>query len=138
LGMGGFAILPAITLYRQITWPIALVGAALVGAVVWHRWLRTSATVNRWGARARRKSGVASSLDIFFRGSGRAMRRKATTVRHTLAEVGRLRRRRVAVTELAVRLCRVGAQLVWSSIENVVLVFGGPRMGKSAWLASRI
>jgi hypothetical protein len=138
LGMGGFAILPAITLYRQITWPIALVGAAVVGAVVWHRWLRTSATVNRWGARARRKSGVASSVDIFFRGSGRAMRRKATTVRPSLAGVGRLRRRRVAVTELAVRLCRVGAQLVWSTIENVVLVFGGPRMGKSAWLASRI
>ncbi len=138
LGLGSLAVLPAITLYRQLTWPMLLAAAGLLGAVVWHRWARTSATVTRWGARARRKSGVASSLDIARKGSGRAMRAKAATVRPSLAELGRVRRRRVPVAETAVLLCRVGAQQVWSSIETVVLVFGGPRVGKSAWMAGRI
>lgn len=138
LGLGSFAVLPAMTLYQQLTWPTFVVAAGLLGAVVWHRWARTSATVTRWGARARRKSGVASSLDIVRKGSGRAMRAKAATVRPSLAELGRFRRRWVPVPEVAMLLCRVGAQQVWSSIETVVLVFGGPRVGKSAWLAGRI
>jgi hypothetical protein len=33
--------------------------------------------------------------------------------------------------EVAVPLCRVGPQRVWASIEDVTLVFGGPRTGKS-------
>lgn len=138
VALAGFAALPAVTLAKQISWPVAVVAAALVAAVVWHRWARTSATVTRWGARARRKSGVASSVDIARKASGRAMRAKAATVRPSTAELSRLRRRRLSVAEVAVKLCRVGAQWVWSAIENVVLVFGGPRMGKSAWLAGRI
>ncbi len=138
LGLAAFAVLPAVTLARQVTWPVGLAAAGVLTVVAWHRWVRTSATVTRWGARARRKSGVASSLDIARKASGRAMRAKATTVRPSTAELSRLRRRRMAVSHVAVQLCRVGAQWVWSSVENVVLVFGGPRMGKSAWLAGRI
>src|SRR3712207_7495966 len=36
------------------------------------------------------------------------------------------------------RSCRVGLLSVWSSIEDVTLVFGGPRTGKSQWLAGRV
>ena len=36
------------------------------------------------------------------------------------------------------RLCRAGLVSVWSSIEDVTLVFGGPRTGKTGWLAGRI
>lgn len=138
LGLAAFAVLPAVTLARQITWPVGLAAAGVLMAVVWHRWARTSATVTRWGARARRKSGVASSLDVARKASGRAMRAKAATVRPSTAELSRLRRRGLPIAEYAVQLCRVGLQWVWSAIENVVLVFGGPRMGKSAWLAGRI
>jgi type IV secretory pathway TraG/TraD family ATPase VirD4 len=138
LGLAAFAVLPAVTLSKQLTWPIAVPVAGVVALVVYHRWARTSATVNRWGARARRKSGVASSVDIARKASVRAMRRQAATVRPSLAEVGWRARQRVPVTELAVLLCRVAGQRVYSSIENVVVVFGGPRKGKSAWLASRI
>jgi hypothetical protein len=138
VGLAAFAVLPAITLTRQLTWPIALPALALGAFVAWHRWARTSATVTRWGARARRKSGVASSLDVARKASGRTMRNKAVTVRPSLAQASRRARRRVPVAEVAVLLCRVGAQRVWSSIEHVVLVFGGPRMGKSGWLASRL
>ena len=37
-----------------------------------------------------------------------------------------------------VGLCRAGGILVWASIEDVVVVFGGPLVGKSQWLAGRI
>ncbi|MGQ0480002.1 MAG: type IV secretory system conjugative DNA transfer family protein [Pseudonocardia sp.] len=138
LGLAAFAVLPAVTLAKQMTWPIAVSLAGLVGAVVWHRWARTSATVTRWGSRIRRKSGVASSLDIARFASARAMRAKAATVRPSLAGWSRWQRWRMPATEVAVPLCRVGFQRVWSSIEDVTLVFGGPRVGKSGWMAGRI
>lgn len=39
---------------------------------------------------------------------------------------------------MGVELCRVGLQRVWSSIEDVTLVFDGPRTGKTGWLAGRV
>jgi type IV secretory pathway TraG/TraD family ATPase VirD4 len=42
------------------------------------------------------------------------------------------------VVEVAVRLCRVGWVWVWCSIEDVTLIFGGPRTGKSGWLAGQV
>jgi type IV secretory pathway TraG/TraD family ATPase VirD4 len=138
LGLGGTAVLPAMTLVQQTSWPYLGAAAGLTGLVAWHRWARTSATVTRWGARVRRKSGVASSLDIHRHASAHAVRRTAGTVRPSFGQLSRRARRRMPTVETAVLLCRVGAQRVWSSIENVVLVFGGPRMGKSGWLAGRI
>ncbi len=41
-------------------------------------------------------------------------------------------------TAVGVELCRVGVQRVWSSVEDVTLVFGGPRTGKTGWLAGRV
>jgi type IV secretory pathway TraG/TraD family ATPase VirD4 len=137
-GMGAGALLPGMTLSHQVTPPIALAAAGVVGLVVWHRWSRTASTVTRWGARSRRKSGVASSLDIGRKASPRAMRARAATVRPSLTELSWRARRRLPVVEVAAMLCRVGAQTVWSSIENVIVVFGGPRMGKSTWLVGRI
>jgi len=121
--------------------PILLtVGAALAGVVVLalRRRTRTAATVSRWGATARRKSGVASTLDIVRFASFLAVRRKATVVRPSLAELSRWARVGVRTTEVAVPLCAVGRWRVWSSIEDVTLTFGGPRTGKSGWLAGRV
>lgn len=110
-------------------------GAGLVG---WCRWSHSSAVVSRWGRARRRKSGVASTLDIARVGSAVAMRRRATTVRPSLAQLSWKQRLREATTEVAVPLCRAGLLRVWASVEDVILVFGGPRMGKSGWLAGRI
>jgi type IV secretory pathway TraG/TraD family ATPase VirD4 len=44
----------------------------------------------------------------------------------------------VRVAEVAVRLCRTGLVSVWSSIEDVVVTVGGPRVGKTGWLAGQI
>jgi hypothetical protein len=139
VGLGSASVLPAVTVIEQASWLTLATVVVLTGGVAWHRWARTSATVMRWGARSRRKSGVASSLDILRWASGWSIRRRTATVRPSFAELPRLRRwQQVATTDVGVQLCRVGLQRVWASIEDVTLVFGGPRTGKSGWLAGRI
>ena len=126
---------------RTPVWLLVAVGF-LVAGLIWHRFTRTSATVSRWGARIRRKSGVASTFDVARVGSGIAMRRKAATVRPSLTPDGRLARwwQLVALPtcEVGLQLCQVGLLLVWISVEDVLVVFGGPRTGKTQYLAGRI
>ncbi|RZT87334.1 TraM-binding TraD/TraG-like protein [Pseudonocardia sediminis] len=144
VGCAVAALLPALTLWRT-THPLILTGAALVLAGVgWQRWGRSMATVTRWGARVRRKAGVASGIDIARCASPSAMRRRTRQVRPTLSAAATSRTgrvwRRVAlpVAEVGVKLCRCGAQQVWATIEWVVIVVGGPRVGKTQWLAGRV
>jgi type IV secretion system protein VirD4 len=132
------AALPATTLAKALPWPALVVVVVLVAVVVWNRWSRTSATVTRWGARSRRKAGVASTLDVARIASGPAVKRRAGIVRPSLAELSRWRWWRLPVIEVAVRLCRVGLLHAWSSVEDVTIVFGGPRTGKTQWLAGRV
>ncbi|GAA4886410.1 type IV secretory system conjugative DNA transfer family protein [Pseudonocardia benzenivorans] len=132
------ALLPLWALLSVIGLPLLLVAAAGAALLGWHRWTRSSATVTRWGARSRRKAGVASTLDIVRHAGGTVMRRRAGAVRPSLAGLGWRERLRLPVVEVAVRLCRTGLVWVWSSVEDVTLIFGGPRTGKSGWLAGQI
>lgn len=66
------------------------------------------------------------------------MRRKATVLRPSLAELGRLRCLLVSTFAYATPLARVGRQRVWSPCEDVTLRVGGPRTGKTGELACRI
>jgi type IV secretion system protein VirD4 len=118
--------------------PVVLLLVLPLVALVWHRWQRTAATVNRWGRRSRRKSGAASTLDLLRVGSLPALRRTATRVRPSLAALPRAARWRLLGTEFAVPLCRVGALRLWASVEDVTTIIGGPRTGKSGWLAGRV
>ena len=77
--------LPAVTLAKAMPWPALVVIGVLLAVVVWNRWSRTSATVTRWGARTRRKAGVASTLDVARVASGPAVKRRAGVVRPSLA-----------------------------------------------------
>src|SRR4051794_39608266 len=141
-GCGALAVLFALSVWRSSN-PVALAGIVAVSAlVIWQRWARTSATVTRWGAMIRRKDGVASGWDLARRRGKVAMRRRAPTLRPSL-EVATKRERfeqlmRLPVVEVAVRLCRVGWQCVHAAVEDVVLIFGGPRMGKTQMLAGQI
>ncbi|WP_300007462.1 TraM recognition domain-containing protein [Pseudonocardia sp.] len=142
VGFAAAAVLPAMTLVRQSDpWLLGLVGL-VAGWLMWVQWSRSEATVTRWGARVRRKSGVASSVDIARAGSAVAMRRRAPAVRPSLAPASRRARLGqlawLPAIEVGVELCRVGALRVWASIEDVVVVFGGPRVGKTQWLAGRV
>lgn len=148
---GGLAALMVIrTVQGLLAWASAagwLLAILLVGALiavgaggVWVSWRYPSSrsTVARWGRAIHRKGGVASFTDIMLKASAWAMRGKAVTLRPSLAALDRRERWRVPVTDLAMPLCRSGLLQVWSSIEEVVLIFGGPRKGKSGILACRI
>ena len=132
------ALLPAWALARQLPWPAyALAGAALAFAI-WNRSARSAGVVVRWSARTRRRAGVASAADIARTASAAAMRRHAATVRPTLSALSRWRRWRLPPVEFAIRLCRTAWQTVWASIEDVVIIFGGPRVGKTGLIASLV
>ena len=79
--------------------------------------------MTRWGARARRKSGVASTWDVARVGSGMAVRRKASTVRPSLIPASRRSRwwhlLALPTAEVGLQLCRVGLLRVWISVEDV-------------------
>lgn len=138
VGCGAFAVLPALTLLRQLPWWAYVIVAVLVLGVGWHHLSRSAALITRWTGRTRRSAGTASSAAIARRASGRALRGKVRKVRPALADLGRRALMRVPVAEYGIELCRTGVQTVWASIEDVTLVFGGPRTGKTGWLAGRI
>ncbi len=138
IGCGGFAVLPALTLLRQLPWWAYAIAGVLVVGVGWHHLSRSAALITRWTGRTRRSAGTASSSAIARRASGRALRSKVRKVRPALADLGRWALMRVPVAEFGIELCRTGVQTVWASIEDVTLVFGGPRTGKTGWLAGRI
>ena len=126
------------TAVTRLSWPVLAAALAVTVGVVWWRRTRTADTVTRWGAHARRTSGVATTVEIVRVASWAARRRAATTVRPSLAALSRADRWGMPTTEVAVPLCRVGPLRVWASIEDVTLVFGGPRTGKTGWLAGRV
>ena len=142
LGAAVAAVFPVWALVRT-THPFLLgVLAALLLVGMWLRFGRTMATVTRWGSSARRKAGVASMTDIARTRSAVAMRRHVRVLRPTLAARTRLAPMmqlfRFPVAEVAVQLCRTGGLRVWSTVRDVVVVFGGPGAGKTQWLAGRI
>jgi type IV secretion system protein VirD4 len=110
----------------------------LLGVVLWRRYGGSAGQVHRWSRRSRRNEGVASSWALFRVASWIAVRRRATVVRPSFAQVPRWRRCFVRTTEFATALARVGALWIWSSVEDVTIRLGGPRTGKTGELAGRI
>ena len=141
-GAGVAAVFPVWALVRTTNPFLLGVLVALLLVGVWLRWGRTMATVTRWGASARRKAGVASMVDIARTRSAVAMRRHVGVLRPSLrarSRLGHVRQLcRFPVVEVAVQLCRTGGLRVWSTVRDVVVVFGGPGAGKTQWLAGRV
>ncbi|MFC6156110.1 TraM recognition domain-containing protein [Kribbella jiaozuonensis] len=79
----------------------------------------------------RETDGLASQADVWRGASARVVRSKAAQVRPSLDEVSRWKRRRVPLSELGVKVARVGAVGIWSSAEDHTITFGGPRKGKT-------
>jgi hypothetical protein len=142
---GGLAALMVRNLVATVTaagWLAAVLAILILLAVAtgvgWYRFTHHRSRMRRWGRAVRRKHGMASTLDVLRYGSALAMRRQATRVRPSLLDLALRQRLALPVTEFAVSLCRAGALRIWASIEDVVLVFGIPRYGKSAWLGCHI
>lgn len=136
----GSAHLPGTTA-TEIGAALLAAGAALavIPVGLWIRGRRgTSATIDRWSRRSTRHGGVASRWDHLRVSSAWAMRRRATILRPSLGELGRIQRWRTPVTEYATPVARVGRSAVWSPAEDVTLRVGGPRTGKTGELACRV
>lgn len=115
------------------------VGATMVivPPIRWVRhWHSTRATLARDQRRIERHGGTVSRIEHFRVASGYAVRRQATTLRPSLAERSRWERMRTPITEYATRVARESRLgNIYSSCEDVVLMLGGPRTGKTAALA---
>jgi type IV secretion system protein VirD4 len=126
---------------RQLAIGLTVVGAVVllvIVALLWRRYGGSAGQVQRWSRRSRRNDGVASPWALFRVASWLAVRRRATVVRPSFAQVPRWRRLFVPTTEFATALARVGALRIWSSAEDVTIRIGGPRTGKTGELAGRI
>ena len=134
-------LMPADTPGRR-WWPWLLLFGVVVFASPLLVWLvrrsGSAGRVRRWSRRSRRNDGVASAWTILRVASWLAMRRKATVLRPSLRQLGFFRRLLVSTRAYATRIARVGLLGVWSSVEDVTLRLGGPRMGKSGEMACRI
>ncbi len=136
IGLCAFVL--AVGVLRELPWPAYVAASAVLLTAGWHRYARSAGVVTRFAARTRRRAGVASAIEIWRNASVRAMRRRTGIVRPSLANLSRWERRKVAAADVAVQLCRSGLMRVWAAIEDVVLVFGGPRSGKTGWMAGRV
>lgn len=134
-------LLPDGTYGREAFPYLALVGILILAGVAWvarRRRGSSAGTVQHWSARSRRRHGVASVLDIARVASFVSVRCEAKTMRPSMRDLTWAQRSRVPTTELGVPLCKVGALRVWTSLRNVISVFGGPGTGKTGWLGGRI
>jgi hypothetical protein len=161
-GIGLWALVPRLSNLLAAVRRIALIGVVPAGALIW--WLasldstaraavlvgggvlavvvgdiaaqRSSAVVARRGRKLRRSNGMATAWQIALHGSSWAMRRKGKRVRPS---IGFWRRYFCApVTDYGMRVVRVGPQWVHVSLQDVFLIVGGPRKGKSALLGGLV
>ena len=94
--------------------------------------------VSRWGEVSRAQHGLASRREVRRYGGRAAVRKKTANVRPSIAALDRWARLRSATSEVGVELARAGWRRVWASVEDVTLLFAGPRVGKTGWMKARV
>lgn len=117
---------------------VAAAVVALVGLLEWHHWTHTRGQVLRAAAGDRRRQGVATMPELILRGSKLPLLLAARQLRPSLRTASRWEVLRTPPEQLGVRLVRHGLVVMWAAIQDVVIVFGRPRVGKSVWLILRI
>lgn len=132
-------------------WQPAGYTLALVSLVLLARWLRrqphprldrirqvfaprasSAKTVIRTGDQSRRQHGLASARQIHKHGSAATVKKLAPVVRPSLAG------QKITPAQVGVKLCRVGQQDVWASVEDFVLAVAAPRSFKALALDTPI
>ncbi len=101
-------------------WPVAAALLLGVGLFAWLavRLVRSQAS----GEDPRRRAGLATAAEVRKVASGRALRRRAATLRPSL--------RKPAEPEVGYLLGRAKGRRVWASVEDSMLLIGPPRSGK--------
>ena len=141
---------PLLTAFGWIDWPYAAISALLFGSLL-VRWLRrqphprldkaravlaprasSAKTVIKSGDQSRRQHGLASAMEIHRHGSAATVKKLAPVVRPSLAG------QKVTPEQVGVKLCKVGPQTVWGSVEDFILAVAAPRSWKSGWMASSL
>ncbi len=125
----------------QYAWIMIAAGVLTLAITVWvltRKQTGSQGKVRDESKKLRRQDGVASKWQLFKTGSAFMLRLRAKVLRPALRLLPSWRRLLVPATELGTPLARVGVQNVWSSVEDVTLVVGGPRKGKSGMLGCRI
>ncbi|WP_170284660.1 type IV secretory system conjugative DNA transfer family protein [Kribbella amoyensis] len=118
-------------------WAAVTLGAlAVLGTMARIVFSRSSSRglLRRLGRAGRVTDGLASSVDVYRAASARTLRKKTTQLRPSLAGEPLWRRRFVPLTDLGVKVGRVGFVSVWSSVQDHTITFGGPRKGKTQLL----
>ena len=141
---------PLLAYFGYLDWLWAVLGLLVFGALL-VRWVRrqphprldkvraglaprasSATTAIKTGDASRRQHGLASAMEIHRHGSAATVKKLAPVVRPSLAG------ERVTPDQVGVKLCKVGQQTVWASVEDFILAVAGPRSWKSSWLASSL
>jgi type IV secretion system protein VirD4 len=143
-GVGATAAALGMTMssYRpEIGVPLMLGGMAwTIGRpTTWYRRRNsTNMLLTRWEHEANRHGGTASRRDHWRVTSRTAMRSMARELKPSTRDLSRWELLRYPVSEYAYEIARDGNHRVMSSVQDAVLIVGGPRTGKSGLLASLI
>lgn len=141
---------PLLAYFGYLGWLWAILGALVFGGLL-VRWVRrqphprldkaravlsprasSAKTVIKSGDQSRRQHGLASAMEIHRHGSAATVKKLAPVVRPSLAG------QKVTADQVGVKLCKVGHQTVWASVEDFILAVAAPRSWKSGWLASSL
>lgn len=141
---------PLLAYFGYLDWLWAVLGALVFGGLL-VRWVRrqphprldkaravlsprasSAKTVIKSGDQSRRQHGLASAMEIHRHGSAATVKKLAPVVRPALAG------QKVTADQVGVKLCKVGHQTVWGSVEDFILAIAGPRSFKSGWMASSL
>jgi hypothetical protein len=122
---------------------VLLIGCAVVVIatavlILWGAGGSSRRSVAQLDEQSRRKGGVASGWVVRRRSGRRSVRRRMTVLKPSTRQLTAWQRLRVPTLELATPVARVGRQRVWAPCEDVELIVGGPRTGKSGAFGCRI
>lgn len=131
----------------DVSWSLAAVTGAFA-VVVTGYWVATKvmlpgtskALIERRQKRAERNRGMAGRLEVMEFASAAAMRTRVGTIRPSLRSLSWWRRRMLPMRQVAVQLAHLGVGIlpwhrIYAAFEDFVIMFGGPRIGKTVALA---
>lgn len=101
-------------------WTVVAVLLLSIGLVAWL--VMRPVRAQSGGSDPRRRAGLATGIEINRVASGRALRRRAATLRPSL--------HKPAPSEVGYLLGRAKGRQVWASVEDSTLLIGPPRSGK--------
>lgn len=115
-------VLEAPGLNTILYWTIAVLLLVVLGGATGWAWVRWRRHAHNIDTDPRRLAGTASSHEVITSASGKALARRAATLRPSLEQP--------KPEEVGYLLGRSHGKQVWASVEDSILLIGPPRSGK--------